>query len=144
MDSFQSFIIGILALFSLVSSRPQDDMDSIFNKQKECSVKEDGSGLTKPCHFPFIFNNHTYYGCTLESADEGGKPWCSTKQNQLTHEHISGGGYYGDCTDDCPSNEVGMEVHDNLIDMMGKYLLLCQVFLPEGNRITFFKSCGRL
>ena len=130
MGWFQSLIIGILALFSHVSSRPQDDMDSIFNKQKECLVKEDGSGLTKPCHFPFIFNNHTYYGCTLESA-EGGKPWCSTQQNQLTHEHISGGGYYGDCTDNCPSYEVGLEVHDNLIDMMGKYLYLCRVFLHE-------------
>jgi len=33
------------------------------------------------------------------------KPWCSTKVNESTREHVKGGGFYGDCDDtpQCPN-----------------------------------------
>ena len=32
-------------------------------------------------------------------------PWCSTKVDPTTRQHITGGGFYGDCEASCPSNE---------------------------------------
>ena len=123
MGWFQISLVGIFLFLSCVNCRPQDgDIDSIFEEQKDCLVKEVGSNETKPCQFPFIFENETYYGCTLKGARPGGNSWCSTKQNQLTQEHVSGGGHFGDClVEECPSSEEGEEIQNTLIETISKY-----------------------
>ena len=76
----------------------------------------------KPCQIPFIFKNETFYGCTtiLGKSEAGvyrfGNPWCSTKTT-VKHEHISNGGFYGDCLEEnCSSAEEADEVLDSLFD----------------------------
>ena len=76
----------------------------------------------KPCQIPFIFKNETFYGCTtiLGKSEAGvyrfGNPWCSTKTT-VKHEHISNGGFYGDCLEEnCPSAGEADEVLDSLFD----------------------------
>ena len=76
----------------------------------------------KPCQIPFIFKNETFYGCTtiLGKSEAGvyrfGNPWCSTKTT-VKHEHISNGGFYGDCLEEnCPSAGEANEVLDSLFD----------------------------
>ena len=76
---------------------------TIVNSQAEgssnCNVKEVGSGLEKPCQFPFVYNKKSYNNCTLE--DGNGIAWCSTRIDPKTNQHIGGNGYYGDCTQEC-------------------------------------------
>jgi len=53
----------------------------------------------KDCIIPFIFNNVSRNGCiTLTDP----KPWCSTKVDPVTNEHIKNGGHWGHCKPDCP------------------------------------------
>ena len=64
-----------------------------------CIVSEAGSGLDKPCQFPFVYKDKSYNECTLE--DGGGVAWCSTKTIPSTNEHVGGNGHYGDCSQEC-------------------------------------------
>ena len=58
--------IFILSIFCLLNCQAVEEDDQVFHGEKGlCSVKEEGSLLEKPCQFPFIFDNETYYGCTL-------------------------------------------------------------------------------
>merc|ERR1711970_25379 len=59
-----------------------------------CTTKDD-----TPCQFPFIIGSKTYDSCTL---DLDSASWCSTKVDGGGN-HISG--YWGYCTDSCPSDE---------------------------------------
>ena len=45
-----------------------------------CVVKEERSGETKPCIFPFQFQEKMYYGCTKAGFRDDLEPWCSTKE----------------------------------------------------------------
>ena len=71
----------------------------------ECQVTEKASNQKKPCEFPFIFKKVTYHGCTKDDAGVLGHPWCSTKVNSTTKEHITGQSFYGDCESSCPINK---------------------------------------
>ena len=103
---------------TIVKSQSQNDIDSIFGNTNNCSVIEKKTNLEKPCEFPFIYENKTFYGCTTYLKLANGKekvtlPWCSTKTEAISHEHIPGGKFWGECpkdnTDTCPSAEQGQE-----------------------------------
>ena len=92
--------------------------------QTDCLVKEIRSETLKPCQFPFKWNGETYDGCTnrTEKHENGGysygNPWCSTKKDPITNEHVQNGtnGFYGDCISEfCPS--------------LGKYLPECSAMV---------------
>ena len=57
----------------------------------------------KPCQFPFVWEGETYYSCTNKTGKfrngqiAYGNPWCSTKTNPITNEHIKHRRYYGEC-----------------------------------------------
>ena len=67
-----------------------------------CKVIEQASKTKKNCQFPFIFKNKTYHGCTKTILK---KPWCSTKTDPSSNEHITGQRVYGICDSSCPMNE---------------------------------------
>ena len=48
-----------------------ENINSLFENQKECLVNEKKSETNKPCEFPFIYENETYYGCTTKITDYG-------------------------------------------------------------------------
>uniref|UniRef100_A0A8D2KTE8 Fibronectin type-II domain-containing protein n=1 Tax=Varanus komodoensis TaxID=61221 RepID=A0A8D2KTE8_VARKO len=54
-----------------------DDYDR-DTKWKVCALE--GSSNGKPCIFPFIYRNETYYNCTTENS-ENGLFWCATTAN---------------------------------------------------------------
>ena len=53
------------------------------------------------CKFPFVHNGRAHYGCTKDPLDGNPKnlPWCSTKTNSSTYEHIPGNSNWGLCKD---------------------------------------------
>ena len=72
-------------------------------ESSECSVIETGSGLSKPCQFPFVYKEQSYDKCIYLDNEGNDLPWCSTRTDDVTNEHIGGGGHYGDCSEDlCP------------------------------------------
>lgn len=86
-----------------------------IGKKGICLVVEIASGKKKSCEAEFTFENETYYGCTMA----GGKslvPWCSTKVEPNTKEHIIGQGFYGDCPMDgsCLTEEEGEKFYNDL------------------------------
>ena len=117
--------ILILSIFCLLNCQAVQEDDQVFNGEKGlCSVKEAGSLKEKPCQFPFIFDNETYYGCTLAGNDIT-EPWCSTKTDPLTYEHITNIGAYGDCDDSCPSDQEGKNDFDEYVEQSNcKYIIL--------------------
>ena len=78
------FYLTLILLFDVKIS-VQDDVENL--SKKVCEVKEVKSGLRKPCQFPFIFSNQTFYGCTIFQS-ENGNPWCSTKVDPLGWVHM--------------------------------------------------------
>ena len=99
----------------------------------ECMVKEFGtlkSGQDQPkkqCQFPFKYDGKTFNGCIDFTVKKNGnhrpvKPWCSTKVNELTREHIRGKGYFGDCdnTPQCPNVGGFNEPVEEVIETPGK------------------------
>ena len=87
-------------------------------KNSLCAVNEIASNSTKPCQFPFIYENKTFYGCTRLYAGENGYPWCSTKINPLTYDHIVGQDLYGDCLDNsCPTEEQGVKSYEKFLNI---------------------------
>ena len=78
------FYLTLILLFDVKISF-QDDVENL--SKKDCEVKEVKSGLRKPCQFPFIFSNQTFYGCTIFQS-ENGNPWCSTKVDPLGRVHL--------------------------------------------------------
>ena len=63
----------------------------------------------KQCQFPFKFDGEEFHGCIDSIKNPGGRvsvdPWCSTKVDPTTRQHITGGGFFGDCEASCPSDE---------------------------------------
>merc|ERR1711976_256912 len=113
-----------IVLCTIINSYAQDDfINTIFEeleKEKDCLVKEVNSKTTKTCQFPFIYENKTFYGCTTYLLDKQGaeisnaKSWCSTKNDPITMEMVTGNGYYGDCPQDgsCTTAEEAQEAED--------------------------------
>ena len=65
-----------------------------------CEVTEIKSGEKKQCQFPFTADGETFHQCTDKVGQTTfEKPWCSTKtvRKNGKNEHVTGGGYYGDC-----------------------------------------------
>ena len=82
-------------------------------------MREVASGQSKPCIFPFVFENKVHYGCTTDGAKE---PWCST--NVIDTKHVTGGEFYGDCPkEQCPMEEATKLIEiDQFLFHPGKYL----------------------
>ena len=106
MAKFKHFCVAIsLAFLYLVNCQ---DSEFEFEDGGECKVTEKSSEEIKPCIFPFIYENNSYYGCTLDGPGEITVPWCSTKVDPLTLVHIPNEGVWGDCNDSCPSDAEGL------------------------------------
>ena len=83
------------------------------------------SKTRKPCQFPFILLNQTFYECTniLSVNQETGKintvdkPWCSTNVDPQTKNHIEGGSYYGDCPSSCQAPRTGDYLFKDFIEI---------------------------
>ena len=120
---FKTKTFALFLLFSSANSRPEEGFEvfEVFENPKDCLVEERSSDESKPCQFPFLYKNETFHGCTLKDATGNsdsftGSPWCSTKINQLTFAHISGGGFFGDCLDEnCPSAEFGRKTIEEIL-----------------------------
>ena len=129
--SLYTFLTVFLLLQKHISCKPQNDLDideeiaRIRNEGiNECSVIELNSGQSKPCLFLFVFENQTFYGCTLYQDE---KPWCSTKIDPLDYEHVIGNKYWGYCPlplDECPTDEKGLDAENTFHNILesSKYL----------------------
>ena len=116
---FKSLCFVFLLSIYRTNCKPQIDASS------ECSVIEQGSELSKPCQFPFIYAGQSYDKCIFKDNEGNGQPWCSTKTDPTSNLHIGGGGHYGDCSPDlCPvvhDDEEFVKWKDQ--NTVGKYLL---------------------
>merc|ERR1719219_1688494 len=57
----------------------------------------------KDCQFPFVYKNQTYTTCTTANANgTSDQPWCSTRTDSTTNEHINKQGHWGYCGSGCP------------------------------------------
>ena len=59
----------LLVFGALCTGKPQNN---VISSEGECKVTEKATGDIKPCQFPFIYNNKTYYGCTTVDNGENG------------------------------------------------------------------------
>ena len=106
----------------IVNGRPDT---SEISARGNCEVIEEASGQKKPCEAEFKFEGKTYYGCTTVGGDNLA-PWCSTKIDPNTKEHIVGQSNYGDCPTDgsCLTEEEGdkfyNELQENAANMKSK------------------------
>ena len=116
-----NFCLTFILICTIVKSQSQNDIDSILGNTNNCSVIEKKTNLEKPCEFPFIYENKTFYGCTTYLKLANGKekvalPWCSTKTEAISHEQITGRNFWGNCLKDnpkiCPSAEQGQKAAD--------------------------------
>ena len=118
----QSLILLILSanyfLQGVCIPAEQNSLWEKLSDEGECAVNEIASNSTKPCQFPFIYENKTFYGCTRLYAGENGNPWCSTKINPLTYDHIVGQDLYGDCLDNsCSTEEQGVNSYEKFLNI---------------------------
>ena len=108
----------LLVFSSVVICKPQNDLNLSLNG-KDCKVIEQGSKLSKPCQFPFIYRNRTFYGCTTFD-DRDGKAWCSTKIDPFDYaaDVTPNGKFYGYCPEnECPTEKIGQEWFQNQLEM---------------------------
>lgn len=92
----------------------------LFQITSSCEVQQRSNDQDKPCQFPFIIRNTTYYGCTT-ALDSEGKLWCSTQTNDQS-EHVANQKLWGYCTDpSCPNDNriknEALEAENNLQDI---------------------------
>ena len=115
--------LTFIFLYKIVFICAQDDLlDTLFNSiqfnfenKNDCLVQEKKTGLERPCEFPFIYENKTYYGCSTYVKFKSGHenfndtPWCSTRTEPISTEHITGGFFWGHCPQDgsCLTSEEG-------------------------------------
>ncbi len=66
------------------------------SQQCRVSIVENGVESLKPCVFPFVLKNMTFYGCTTY-FDPDDRLWCSTKVDPATNEHIASPSTWGYC-----------------------------------------------
>jgi len=79
-------------------------------RQGVCKTKDGPTAGGKACVFPFSFDGVTYNGCPSWPADAS-ETWCSTKVDTAGN-HVTGGGNFGFCSADCPSNTESSEAVD--------------------------------
>ena len=106
-------------LILLVFSAFPSDVICLSLNGKECKVIELGSKLSKPCQFPFIYRNRTFYGCTTFD-DSDGKAWCSTKIDPIDYaaDVTPNGKFWGHCPEnECPTEKVGLERFQNQLEI---------------------------
>ncbi len=71
---------------------------------QRCAVTGGGGPrVGAPCVFPFRFRGLVFEECTSR-ADEGGRPWCSTRVD-ADGRHVSGDGQWGYCDATCRLQE---------------------------------------
>jgi len=101
------FLLPLLMQVCLVTCRPQEGP---IAPQTTCQVYEHQRieflgvpRVPKDCQFPFVYKGQTFESCTDFDEDDG--PWCSTRTDPVTNEHIDKKGYWGLCNDTeiCPS-----------------------------------------
>ena len=115
-----------LSSILIVNGRPEN---LGIGARGNCEVIEAASAQKKPCEAEFTFENKTYYGCTTVGGDNLA-PWCSTKVNPITKEHIVGQSNYGDCPTDgsCLTEEEGEKFYNelrvNAENMKSKYITI--------------------
>ena len=113
---FKSLCFVFLLSIYRTNCKPQIDVSS------ECSVIEQGSLLSKPCQFPFVYKGQSYDKCIFKDNGGNGQPWCSTKTDPTSKEHIGGGGHYGDCSQDlCEDEEFGKWKDQNTVGICCMY-----------------------
>ena len=90
-------------------------------------VLEKSSSQLKPCQFPFIMQNKTFFGCT-DFKDKNKKLWCSTKVTKDGY-HVGKKGFWGHCNtckiDSQVSEEAVVSNVDNFVQNnlnLGQYL----------------------
>ena len=107
-----------LSSILIVNGRPEN---LGIGARGNCEVIEAASGQKKPCEAEFNFEGKTYYGCTTVGGDNLA-PWCSTKIDPNTKEHIVGEGDYGDCPIDgsCLTEEEGEKFYNELSEIEAK------------------------
>ena len=81
-----------------------------------CKTKDGPTAGGKACVFPFSFDGVTYNGCPSWPADAS-ETWCSTKVDTAGN-HVTGGGNFGFCSADCPSNTGSL---------LSKYFVNCKM-----------------
>jgi len=97
--------LSFLCYFYIVYGLDFDDINT-----EECRVIERKTNTSKLCQIPFIYKERKFYGCTKLDADSPEEPWCSTKINPLTLEHVGGESAFGVCPKEiCDSEEEGLE-----------------------------------
>lgn len=112
-----------ILLCKIVSIQAQNDLIETsfdFENKNECLVKEKRSKTEKPCEFPFIYENKTYWGCSTYAKYKDGRenfnerPWCSTRTDPISSQHIPGERLWGDCPQDgsCLTSEEGQEAEE--------------------------------
>ena len=110
--------LTFIFLYKIIVIYAQDDLLDIlfdFENKNDCLVQEKNTSLERPCEFPFIYENKTYYGCSTYVKYKDGRenfdetPWCSTKTEPISTEHIPGGFFWGNCPQDgsCLTSEEG-------------------------------------
>ena len=110
------FLLLVSRLLSPTDCQPTDTPEDILRQDLPCNVTERASVEIKPCQFPFIYKNETFFGCT-SNHDEDQLPWCSTQTDSITNEHIDKSGYWGHCPDTCPTEHEGQEAEDLLLSL---------------------------
>jgi hypothetical protein len=93
----------------------------MFSFSDACSVSEEGTGETKPCIFPFNYNEQTFTGCTTVN-DRDYKAWCSTEVDS-DGNHVLSGGFWGHCGPECENLTTKLQAK-MLLDISGNVLLL--------------------
>jgi len=71
-----------------------------FDIYDENCITNGGPDAGSACVFPFIYDGETYNECTIDGAEDGYTPWCSTKTDE-SGNHIGGNGHYGTCGYEC-------------------------------------------
>jgi len=98
MLQLKYIVPSLVFLFCLAECKPQVNSDTNSDEDDTCEALEKKTNENKPCQFPFIYKDRTYVACTTFNDT---KPWCSTKTNPSTNEHIDARGHWGYCDQEC-------------------------------------------
>ena len=93
-------------LYSIYFSRKDQLLSTILTQtgatKAECLTIEGSPVPNTPCVPKWKYKGKLRVGCITE-YDPDDKPWCSTKVNPRTNEHINGN--WGHCGSSCPRSK---------------------------------------